>query len=183
MAEAKIQPNYRLVGTRVPRHDAIAKARGLQRYSDDIDVTLMLYAKVKRSDYPAAILRKVDTSKAKALPGVKAVLTAEDVPVNSEITKFGQMRDVGGGFEGLYKALASGKVRWKGDPIAIVAAETEEIAQEACDLIEIDYDVQPGVFDPREAMKNEYLVTSEDDSNVIMETNIISGDVDSAGDE
>ena len=69
MAEARIQPNYRLVGTRVPRHDAIAKSRGLQRYSDDIDVTQMLYAKVKRSDYPAAILRKVDTSKAKALPG------------------------------------------------------------------------------------------------------------------
>ena len=184
MAEARIQPNYRLVGTRVPRHDAIAKSRGLQRYSDDIDVTQMLYAKVKRSDYPAAILRKVDTSKAKALPGVKAVLTAEDVPVNAEITKFGQMRDVGGGFEGLYKALASGKVRWKGDPIAIVAAETEEIAEAACDLIEIDYDVQPGVFDPREAMKKDaYLVTSEDDSNVIMETNIISGDVDAAWDE
>ena len=118
MAEARIQPNYRLVGTRVPRHDAIAKSRGLQRYSDDIDVTQMLYAKVKRSEYPAAILRGVDTSKAKALPGVKAVITADDVPVNAEITKFGQMRDVGGGFEGLYKALASGKVRWKGDPMA-----------------------------------------------------------------
>ena len=99
MAEARIQPNYRLVGTRVPRHDAIAKARGLQRYSDDIDVPQMLYAKVKRSDYPAAIINGIDTSKAKALPGVKAVLTAEDVHQNADITKFGQMRDVGGGFE------------------------------------------------------------------------------------
>lgn len=183
MFEAKIQPNYKLVGTRVPRHDAIAKSRGLQRYSDDIDLPQMLYAKVKRSDYPAAIIKGIDTSKAKALKGVKAVITADDVHQNADITKFGQMRDVGGGFEGLYKALASGKVRCKSDAIAIVAAETEELAEEACKLIEVDYDVQPGVFDPREALKDEYLVTSEDDSNLIMETRIMSGDVDKAWDE
>ena len=170
MAKADIQPNYKLVGTRVPRHDAIAKARGLQRYSDDIDVTQMLYAQVKRSDYPAAIIKGIDTSKAKALPGVHAVITADDVHQNADITKFGQMRDVGGGFEGLYKALASGKVRCKSDAIALVAADTLDIAKEAVKLIEVDYDVQPGVFDPREALKDEYLVTSEDDSNLIMET-------------
>ncbi|MDO4582261.1 MAG: xanthine dehydrogenase family protein molybdopterin-binding subunit [Bacillota bacterium] len=196
--------NFRMVGTRVPRHDAAAKAKGEQMYSDDRDMPGMLYGKVLRSAYPAAILKGVDTSKAKALPGVHAVLTAKDVPVNQDISKFGQMRDVGGGFEGLYKVLADGKIRAKSEAIALVAAETEEIAEEACRLIEVDYDVQPGVFDPRIAIlgtkgmpdngygwsavdcinkpesKDVYLVSSEDDSNVIMRTKVENGDLEAA---
>jgi len=144
----------------------------------------MLYGKVLRSKYPAAILRGIDTSKAKALPGVKAVLTAKDVPHNEDITKFGQMIDVGGGFEGLYKVLATGKIRSKSEAIALVAAETEEIAEEACNLIEVDYEPTEGVFDPREAIKDgAYLVSSEDTSNVIMRTKIQDGDVDNVWDQ
>lgn len=171
--------NYKLVGNRVPRHDAWAKAKGEQLYSDDWVMPNMLYAKVLRSKYPAAILRGVDTSKAKALPGVHAVLTAEDVPLNEDITKFGQMRDVGGGFEGLYKVLAHGKIRSKSEAIALVAAESEEIAEEALKLIEVDYEVTEGVFDPREALKpGAYVVSSEDAANLIMETKVEKGDVD-----
>ena len=176
--------NFRLVGNRVPRHDAIAKARGEQLYSDDWAMPGMLYGKVLRSKYPSAILKGIDTSKAKALPGVHAVLTWEDVPLNQEVTKFGQMRDVGGGFEGLYKVLAHGKIRSKSEPIALVAAETEDIAEEACKLIEVDYEVTEGVYDPREALKDgAYLVSSEDDTNKIMETLVRQGDVDSAWDK
>ncbi len=176
--------NFKLIGNRVPRHDAWAKAKGEQLYSDDWTMPGMLYGKVLRSAHPAAILRGIDTSKAKALPGVHAVLTWEDVPLNEEVTKFGQMRDVGGGFEGLYKVLAHGKIRSKSEAIAIVAAETEEIAAEACKLIEVDYDVQPGVYDPREALKEgAYLVSSEDDSNLIMETKVEKGDVASVWDQ
>ena len=174
---------YQYVGNAVPRYDAWAKAKGEQLYSDDWTMPNMLYGKVLRSKYPAAILKGIDTSKAKALPGVHAVLTAEDVPCNEDITKFGQMRDVGGGFEGLYKVLATGKIRSKSEAIALVAAETEAIAEEACRLIEVDYEPQEGVFDPREAEKDEYLVSSEDKSNVIMRTRIEDGEIDKAWDQ
>lgn len=175
--------NLTLVGNPVMRHDAWAKAKGDQLYSDDFTMPNMLYGKVLRSKHAAAILKSIDTSKAKALPGVKAVLTADDVYINQDISKFGQMRDVGGGFEGLYKVLAHGKIRSKSEPIAIVAAETEEIAADACKLIEVDYEVTEGVFDPREAIKDNYLVSSEDESNVIMRTQIQCGDVSKAWDE
>ncbi len=174
---------YHLVGNRIPRHDAWAKAKGEQLYSDDWSMPQMLYGKVLRSKYPAAILKGIDTSKAKALPGVKAVLTADDVYVNQDISKFGQMRDVGGGFEGLYKVLAHGKIRAKSEPIALVAAETEEIAEDALKLIDVDYEVTEGVFDARLAARDEYLVSSEDDSNVIMRTQIQCGNVDTAWDK
>ena len=176
-----MKKNFELIGNPVPRHDAWAKAKGEQLFSDDWEMPNMLYGKVLRSKYPAAILKGIDTSKAKALPGVHAVLTAADVPHNEDITKFGQMRDVGGGFEGLYKVLASGKVRSKSEAIALVAAETEEIAEEACKLIEVDYEPTEGVFDPREAIKEgAYLVSSEDASNVVMRTKIEDGDINAA---
>lgn len=175
--------NFRLVGERVPRHDAWAKAKGEQLYSADWTLPGMLYGKVLRSKYPAAILRGIDTRKAKALPGVRAVLTAKDVPHNRDVTKFGQMRDVGAGFEGLYKVLAEvgGKIRFKGEAVALVAAESEELAERACALIEVDYEPQEGVFDPREAIKDgAYLVSSEDASNVIMRTKVEQGDLEQA---
>lgn len=173
-----------VIGTPAPRHDAWAKAKGDQAYSDDFAMPGMLYGKALRSKYPAAILKSIDTSKAEALPGVHAVLTAKDVPNNIDISKFGQMKDVGGGFEGLYKVLAEGKIRCKGEAIALVAADTEELAEEACRLIEVDYDVQPGVFCPEDALKpGAYIVSSdqgEDQSNVIMESHITKGDVEKA---
>jgi len=173
-----------VIGTPAPRHDAWAKAKGDQMYSDDFAMPGMLYGKALRSKYPAAILKSIDTNKAEALPGVHAVLTAKDVPNNIDISKFGQMKDVGGGFEGLYKVLADGKIRCKGEAIALVAAETEELAEEACRLIEVEYDVQPGVFDPEEALKpGAYIVSSdqgETENNVIMESHINRGDIEKA---
>lgn len=176
--------SYQLIGTKVPRHDAWAKAKGEQLYSDDWMMPNMLYGKVLRSKYPSAILKGIDTSKAKALPGIYAVLTAEDLACNEDITKFGQMIDVGGGFEGLYKILATGKIRSKSEPIALIAAETEEQAEEACKLIEVDYEVTEGVYDAREAIQDgAYLVSSEDSSNVIMRTKIEEGEIDSIWDQ
>lgn len=176
-----MKKNFSLVGNPVPRHDAWAKVKGEQLYSDDYAMPQMLYGRVLRSAHPAAILKGVDTSAAKALKGVHAVLTAEDIPVNEDITKFGQMRDVGGGFEGLYKVLASGKIRSKSEAIALVAAETEAIAEEALKLIKVDYEVTEGVFDPREAIKDDaYLVSSEDENNVVMRTQIEDGDINKA---
>jgi len=173
--------NFKLVGTPAPRHDAWAKAKGEQLYSDDFSMPGMLHGKVLRSPHAAAILKSIDTSHAEALAGVHAVLTAKDVPVNKDISKFGQMKDVGGGFEALYKVLAEGKIRFRGEAVALVAAETEELAEEACRLIQVEYDVQPGVFDPEEALKpGAYLVSSEDSTNEIMRAHIAKGDVEKA---
>jgi CO/xanthine dehydrogenase Mo-binding subunit len=170
--------NLKLVGNRVPRHDAWAKVKGEQAYSDDFAMPGMIYGKVLRSKYPAAILKSIDTSKALALPGVHCVLTAKDLVENTDVTKFGQMRDVGGGFEGLYKVLADGKVRYKSEAIALIAADTEELCEEACNLIEVEYEVTEGVYDAREALKpGAYLVSSEDDSNLIMRSHIGKGDI------
>ena len=175
---------YNIIGKPAPRHDAWSKVKGEQLYSDDFSMQGMLYGKVLRSKYPAAVLKSVDTGKAKALPGVYAVLTAADVPKNIDIAKFGQMKDVGGGFEGLYKVLAEGKIRFKGEAIALVAADTPEIAEQACQLIEVDCEIEKGVFDPEEALKpGAYLVSSENDSNLIMQLHIHKGDVDNAFDE
>jgi CO/xanthine dehydrogenase Mo-binding subunit len=175
-----MKKEFDLIGSPVPRHDAWAKAKGDQLFSDDWTMPKMLYGKVLRSKYPAADLKGVDTKKAERLPGVKAVLTAKDVPINEDVTKFGQMRDVGGGFEGMYRVLASGRIRSKSEAIALVAAETEEIAEEALKLIEVDYEVLEGVFDPREAVKDgAYSVTGEG-GNVIMRTKITDGDVEAA---
>ena len=172
--------NLKIVNTPARRHDAIAKSRGKQSYSDDFSMPGMIYGKVLRSPHAAATILSINTEKAKALPGVHAVLTAEDVPNNIDISKFGQMKDVGGGFEGVYKVLATGKVRFKGEAIALIAADTEELCEEAMELVDVEYRVEKGVYDPREALKDEYLVSSEDDTNLIMTTKVEEGDVDAA---
>jgi len=171
---------FKVVGKAIPRHDAWAKVRGELKYADDFTLPGMLYAKVCRSEYPAAKLISVDINTAKSLKGVKAVLTARDVPRNETVTKFGQSTDVKGGFEGLYRVLAEEgkKIRFVGEPIALVAAETEEIAERACDLIEIKYELLPGVFDPEEAMEENAYLVGEKDSNIVNEFGCLTGDIE-----
>ena len=100
----------------------------------------MLYGKVLRSPHPHANIKNIDTSKAKKVRGVKAVLTYKDVP------------EWKGGMPAHVRILDS-KVRFVGDAVALVAAETEEIALEALDLIEVEYEPLPAVYDVEEAMK------------------------------
>ncbi|MBW2064556.1 MAG: xanthine dehydrogenase family protein, partial [Deltaproteobacteria bacterium] len=157
---------YRVIGKPVPRHDARDKALGNTRYAEDFTMPGMLYGKVLRSEYPAARILSIDTSEAEKLPGVKAVMTARDVPNNETVTRFGQTHEVGG-FEGLYRVLADKKVRYKGEGVALVAAETQEIAERAVELIRVEYEPLPGVFDPVEAMKPGAYQVGESESNVI----------------
>lgn len=168
---------YRIIGKPVPRHDAWDKAFGKTKYADDFDVPGMLYGKVLRSAYAAANIRSIDTSEAERLPGVEAVLTAKDVPNNETVTRFGQTHEVGG-FEGLYRVLADKKVRSMGDAVALVAAKTEEIAEEALRLIKVDYEPLEGVFDPVEAMKPGAYRVGESESNVICSYKVRKGDVE-----
>lgn len=132
------KPPLTAIGRPLPRPDAVDKVTGAAKYTDDYAFPGMLHARTLRAKYPHARIKRIDTSKARALPGVRAVLTANDIP--------GQKN------HGLviadWPALAHEKVRYIGDPVAIVAAETREIATQALDLIEVDYEPLPVVTDP-----------------------------------
>lgn len=168
-----------LIGKRLPRHDAWAKVRGEQAYSADCLPPNTLFGKTLYSAHAAAVLKKVNTAKAKALPGVHAVLTAEDVPQNVSVSWFGD--PARGGARLVAKTLASGRIRSRNEAIALVAAESCEIADAAISLIEVEYEqIETGVFDPREAMLDRYLVGDEETSNVLMRCGVHKGDVEAA---
>jgi len=171
-------PDYKVIGRAVPRHDARDKVFGTTRYADDFVMPGTLHAKVLRSRYAAAKIVSVDTSRAAAMPGVHAVLTAADVPKNETTSKFGQTHSAGGGFEGLYRVLADKKVRYMGEAVALVAAETPAQAEEAARAVEVVYDPQPGVFDPVEALKPGAYLVGEEDSNVVCAYKVRKGDAD-----
>jgi selenium-dependent xanthine dehydrogenase len=125
----------------LPRPDAIDKVTGKGIYVDDLYVEGMLHARALRSRYPHARLIKVDATKARALSGVAAVLTADDIPGRKD----------SGVHEIDWPVLCYDKVRYVGDAVALVAAETEEIAAQALDLIEVEYEPLPVVSGPKEA--------------------------------
>ena len=127
-----------VIGRPLPRPDAIDKVTGAAMYTDDYVFPNMLHARTLRAKYPHALIKRIDTSKAKALPGVRAVLTAEDIP--GEKNHGLVIRD--------WPALCCDKVRYVGDAVAIVAADTHEIAAQALALIEVDYEPLPVVGDP-----------------------------------
>ncbi len=131
--------SYRFIGKATPRKDAIEIVTGEAKFVADIKLPQMLYGKVLRSPLPHANIKKINTSKAKRLDGVKAVLTYEDVP------------EWKGGMPAHVRILDR-KVRFVGDAVALVAAETEEIALEALDRIDVEYEPLPAVYDVEEAM-------------------------------
>lgn len=131
---------YRFIGKPLPRRDAADIVTGGARFLNDIKMEDMLHGKVLRSPHPHALIKKVDKTKAAALKGVKSVLTWEDVP------------DWRGGTPRHTRVLDR-KVRYVGDAVALVAAETEEAAGEALRFIEVEYEVLPAVFDMEEALK------------------------------
>src|SRR5512138_201976 len=129
--------NFTPVGESKPRIDAREKVTGAAVYTDDLQFgNALLHARIKRSPHPHALIKKIDVTKAETLPGVKAVVTGKDFP----------------GYIGLYLRdrfiFCRDRVRYVGDPVAGVAATSEEIAQQALDLIEVDYEVLPPVLDP-----------------------------------
>ncbi len=146
-------PPLRQVGRPLRRVDALGKAVGTTVYAGDFTMPDMLHAKVFRSSEPSAHIKQLNVNKARALPGVACVLTADDLPDGKLITDMpgqtGQERRK----ESDAPVLAARGVRFVGEPIALVAAETLAIAEQALKLIEIEYEVLPGVFDPLEAIK------------------------------
>jgi len=166
--------NLKVVGKKIPKLDAPLKATGAAQYIQDIKLPGMLYGKILYSKYPHAKILKIDTSKAERLPGVKAVVTAKDMPPNFRI---GFMKD--------NPPLKSGKVLSIRDEIAAVAATSQEIAEEAISLIEVEYEELPGIFDPLEAMKEGAPILHEEaKSNVLkLPWRLVCGDVEKAKQE
>lgn len=166
--------NLKVVGQKIPKIDAPLKATGAAQYIQDVKIPGMLHGKILYSRYPHAKILKLDTTKAEKLPGVKAVVTAKDMPPNFRI---GIMKD--------NPPLKSGKVLSIRDEIAAVAATTPEIAEEALSLIEVEYEELPGIFDPLEAMKEgAMLIHEEAKSNVLkMPWRLVCGDVEKAKQE
>ncbi len=170
-------PPLRQVGKPLRRIDALGKCTGTTVYAGDYTMPNMLHAKVFRSGEPSARIIRLDVSRAEALDGVACVLTADDLPGAGLATDMpGQTgREERKGTRA--PVLAADRVRFYGEPIALVAAETEETAQRALELIEIEYELLPGVFDPVAALQPEAPVVHEPD-NVIARWRIRKGDVE-----
>jgi len=170
-------PELRTVGQPLRRVDALGKTVGATVYAGDFSMLQMLHAKVFRSTQPSARIKRLDVSKAQALPGVVCVLTAEDLPGGKLVTDMpgqtGQKRRAGSDAP----VMATARVRFVGEAIALVAAETLDIAERALEMIEIEYEPLPGVFDPVEAMKPGAPVVYEPD-NIVSRWKIRKGDVE-----
>ncbi len=136
----------KVIGKNLPRKDAVKKATGAALFTVDIKLPGMLYGKCLRSPYPHARILSIDTSKAEALPGVKAVVTYKDVIPKHTFKEFKDRTS----FD-MY--ILEDRVRYIGDEVAAVAAVSEEIAEEALNLIEVKYEALPAVFDAMEALK------------------------------
>jgi CO/xanthine dehydrogenase Mo-binding subunit len=143
--------SFAVIGKKTPKIDAIAKATGDARFATDIYLPNMLWARILRSPLPHARILSLNTDKAKRLAGVKAVLTAADVPD----ARYGALvLDMG--------MFAQSKVRYIGEAVAAVAAVDEATARQALELIDVEYEELPPVFDPVEAMEPEAPIIHED---------------------
>ena len=151
------------VGKNVPKQDGTNLVTGKPVYTADRSPAGLLHLKVLRSPYPHARIRNIDTYKAKALPGVEAVFTHKDVPRKAYSTA-GHGAPVPDPFD---HYLLDNKVRFIGDRVAAVVAETEAIAARACELIEVDYEILPHAIDPIEAMKGKTVIHDEPESSQI----------------
>jgi len=166
------------VGHSLTRIDATAKVTGEAYYPGDFNMPNQAYMKILFANRPHAIIKRIDISEALAMDGVLAVFTAEDVPVNEYGLIMPDQPVLCG--PGSSKAYAE-RVRFIGDQVALVVAETEEIAAKALNLIRVDYEDLPVVTDPREAMKeNAPLLHPDKGSNIFCRYRIRKGDVDSA---
>jgi 4-hydroxybenzoyl-CoA reductase alpha subunit len=156
ISEREIQ--HSIIGKRIPKIDSIYMATGEAKYLDDIKLPGMLYGKVLRSPHPHAKILHIDISKATKLTGVKAVITADDTTK----VKFCHLPITPNKM-----VLNDDRVRFIGDEVAAVAAVDEITAEEALDLIKVEYEILPAVFDPEEAMEPEAPKIYEDCENNI----------------
>ena len=141
---------YKFVGKAVPRIEGAEKVTGKTRYAADVEIPDALWAKLLRSPLPHARILKVDASRAMQIPGVRAVISGADIP---PVLTGLRMKDM--------PVLARDRVRYVGEPVAAVAADNAEIAEEALHQIDVQYEELPFVTDPVEAIRPGALVLHE----------------------
>ena len=145
---------YRVVGTRPIRHDGPDKVTGRARYAADVHPPGFLHGKVLRSPHPHAVIKNIDTSRAQALPGVRAVATSADFPdVSAEVADQEEGGTVNYGFYSR-NVMAREKALYRGHAVAAVAATSAGAAEQALALIDVDYEVLPPVLNAEEAMRD-----------------------------
>ena len=167
--------NYSVIGKRVHRVDGPEKVTGSAKYTFDMVLPNMLYGKILRSPHPHAEILNIDTSQAEKLTGVKIVITGKDTLGRKQgiWRRFSELCDE--------EILCRAKVRYIGDPVAAVAAIDEDTAEEALDLIEVEYELLPAVFNPMEAIKEEAPQIHEGvELNINVTRHIEWGNVDEA---
>ena len=194
-----MEPTYRVIGTRPIRPDGVDKVTGHAEYGADVYLPRMLYARLKKSPYAHAIIKKIDVSKALALPGVEAVVVGRDfADVDDDAASAIGMNAAGtprrfviGNF------MAVDKVLFYGHPVAAVAATSVHVAEDAVDLIEVEYEVLPPVMTAQRAMEPDAPIlhadlrtaeplgapegaTPDAPTNVAAHLRIAMGDVDAA---
>jgi xanthine dehydrogenase molybdenum-binding subunit len=160
MATAE-KPKYKVIGTRPVRHDGVDKVTGRAQYGADTQLTGLIYGAMLRSPHAHANIKSIDTSKAEAMPGVRAVMTNADLPEQGDrVVELGEgavnMRHLNA------NVLAKEKVLYKGHAIAAVAADTIHIAEEAVKLIEVEFEVLEPVLDVVMAMADDAPVLNDD---------------------
>ncbi|MDP9242744.1 MAG: xanthine dehydrogenase family protein molybdopterin-binding subunit [Actinomycetota bacterium] len=169
----------RVVNKPLARHDAAEKIAGTTRFAGDLAFAGMLHARVVRSVMPSARLTRRDGARARELPGVVAVLFGEDVPNNEVRVDVPGQTVVVNPLKAVMQILATDRVRFHGEPVAIVVAESEDALAEAIEAVEIEYEDLPVVTDPLEALA-EGSPQVHESGNLLAEWRIDRGDVDSA---
>ena len=162
------KPEASYLGANVKRIDAPGKVTGRLKYAADMKMPNMLHMQVFRSSRPHAKIKKLDLSKAKAVSGVEAIVTCDDVPGIDNFGVFIEDQPV----------LAKERVRYVGEAIAAVAADTLEAAKEAVSKIEIEYEDLPALYDPEEALKDEILIHEHYKTNLVKHIPIRKGNVE-----
>ncbi|KRT34524.1 xanthine dehydrogenase family protein molybdopterin-binding subunit [Acetomicrobium hydrogeniformans] len=157
---------FSTVNKPVERVDAYEKVTGRAKYGADLQFAGMLYGKVLRAKHPSARIKSINVEKARAIPGVWAVMTAQEVPCN-EIGVIIKDQQV----------LAKERVYYIGDGVAMVAAESLDIAAKALEAIEVEYEEIEGIFDPLES-KESHLIHPDRDSNEVVHHKLRKGNVE-----
>ncbi|MCA9977381.1 MAG: molybdopterin-dependent oxidoreductase, partial [Anaerolineales bacterium] len=156
------------------RVDAVGKITGAAQYPGDITPDNLLHGKILFSAQPHARMLAIDLDKALAVPGVIAIFTAKDVPVN----EYGLITSDQPVLVGLGSKPYAEISRWEGDQVAVIVAETEEAAAEARALIDVTWEPLPVITDIFEAMKDEVIIHPDTDTNVLKHYKIRKGDMD-----
>lgn len=156
-----------IIGERVVRKDAPAKSNGTAIYAGDVKMEGMLYGKALRAKYPHAKILSIDTSEAEKMPGVRAVITAKDIPGENIFGLSIEDQEV----------IASDETRMLGDPVALVAADTLDQANEAIYHIHVEYEELPGVYTIEDALKED-APKVHPEGNLLQHTKVRKGNIE-----